>query len=41
MANNGNSHEAFPKQVKLSDGTEVTIRLLSPAKTFRSGLKPV
>jgi L-amino acid N-acyltransferase YncA len=30
MANKGNSHEAFPKQVKLSDGTEVTIRLMEP-----------
>lgn len=30
MANKGNSHEAFPKQVKLSDGTEVTIRRMQP-----------
>ena len=31
MANKGNSHDAFPKQVKLSDGTEVTIRHMQPA----------
>jgi L-amino acid N-acyltransferase YncA len=31
MANNGNSQDAFPKQVKLSDGTEVTIRHMQPA----------
>jgi L-amino acid N-acyltransferase YncA len=30
MASKGNSHEAFPKQVKLSDGTEVTIRRMEP-----------
>jgi len=30
MANKSNSHEAFPKQVKLSDGTEVTIRRMDP-----------
>jgi len=30
MAHKGNSHEAFPKQVKLSDGTEVTIRRMEP-----------
>ena len=30
MADKGNSHEAFPKQVKLSDGTEVTIRRMEP-----------
>jgi L-amino acid N-acyltransferase YncA len=26
----GNSHDAFPKQIKLSDGTEVTIRRMEP-----------
>ncbi len=26
MADKGNSRETFPKQIKLSDGTEVTIR---------------
>jgi L-amino acid N-acyltransferase YncA len=30
MANKGNSHEAFPKHVKLADGTEVTIRRMQP-----------
>ena len=30
MANKGNSHETFPKQIKLSDGTEVTIRRMEP-----------
>jgi L-amino acid N-acyltransferase YncA len=30
MANKSNSHEAFPKQIKLSDGTEVTIRRMEP-----------
>ena len=31
MANKGNSRDAFPKQVKLSDGTEVAIRHMEPA----------
>ena len=30
MANKSNSHDAYPKQVKLSDGTEVTIRRMDP-----------
>jgi L-amino acid N-acyltransferase YncA len=30
MANKGDSHDAFPKQLKLSDGTEVTIRRMVP-----------
>jgi L-amino acid N-acyltransferase YncA len=30
MAAKSNSHEAYPKQVKLGDGTEVTIRRMEP-----------
>lgn len=30
MADKGNSRETFPKQIKLSDGTEVTIRRMDP-----------
>jgi len=30
MATKGNSHEAFPKHIKLGDGTEVTIRRMEP-----------
>jgi len=30
MATKGNSHEAFPKRIKLSDGTEVTVRRMEP-----------
>jgi L-amino acid N-acyltransferase YncA len=30
MATKGNSHEEFPKRIKLSDGTEVTIRRMEP-----------
>jgi L-amino acid N-acyltransferase YncA len=30
MADKGNSHESYPKQIKLSDGTEVTIRRMDP-----------
>jgi L-amino acid N-acyltransferase YncA len=30
MADKGNSRESFPKQIKLSDGTEVTIRRMDP-----------
>lgn len=30
MADKGNSRESFPKQVRLSDGTEVTIRHMEP-----------
>ena len=30
MAAKSNSHEAYPKQVKLSDGTEITIRRMEP-----------
>jgi len=30
MGAKGNSHDAFPKRVKLSDGTEVTIRRMEP-----------
>jgi len=30
MAAKSNSHEAFPKQLKLSDGTDVTIRRMEP-----------
>ena len=44
MANKSNSHDAFPKQVKLSDGTEVTLRHMQPADqekilTFASKLR--
>ncbi len=30
MADKGNSRETFPKQIKLSDGTEVTVRRMDP-----------
>ncbi len=30
MADKGNSRESFPKQIKLSDGTEVNIRRMDP-----------
>jgi L-amino acid N-acyltransferase YncA len=30
MSAKSNSHEAYPKQVKLSDGTEVTVRRMEP-----------
>jgi RimJ/RimL family protein N-acetyltransferase len=30
MAGKNNSHEAYPKNVKLSDGTEVALRMMTP-----------
>jgi L-amino acid N-acyltransferase YncA len=35
MAENENSHDSYPRQVRLSDGTEVTIRRMTPEDQSR------